>query len=122
MGQIKGESIKIKDNSLINIRTANENDAREIIELTKEILKEKKYMIHDIDEFKDSVKSRKEQINKFNKAPGKLFLIAESGEEIAGYVTFNNWDTRKTMHTGFLSIYLRKKWRGKGIGRCYYRN
>ncbi len=116
MSIIKPKEYLQKNGKTVKIRTADKSDAQKIIELVKNILKEKVYMIHEIDEYKDSIKSRTLQIKKFRKAPGKLFLVAETENEIAGFANFNNWDTRKTMHTGFLSIFIKKKYRGLGIG------
>jgi RimJ/RimL family protein N-acetyltransferase len=118
MSNIKPKEIKLKNGKTIKIRTAVPADAQKIIVLVKSILKEKVYIIHELDEFKDTLESRALQIRKFKKAPGKLFLVADAGYEIAGLINFNNWDTRKTMHTGFLSIYTKKKYRGIGIGKA----
>lgn len=117
MSHIKIKEFSLKNNSKIIIRTAVPDDAKELIDLKREIMMEKKFMIHEIDELRETVKGEAQKIRKFRKSPGKIFIAAEIENEIAGFVNFANWDTRKTKHTGFLSIYIRKKYRGIGIGR-----
>jgi RimJ/RimL family protein N-acetyltransferase len=117
MSSINEQVVTLKNGILITIRTAESSDASGIIRLMKGILSEKVFAIHEIDEYKETVASTTKKIRQYRKAPGKIILTASYKNEIVGYVTFNNWDTRKTMHTGFLSIYLLKKYRGMGLGK-----
>ena len=117
MSSIKTRKVLLKNNYELIVRTAYLVDAENIYNLMKSILKEKVFAIHEIDEFPESIKSYRSKIEKFKKAPGKLFLVAEINNVITGFVNFNNWDTRKTMHTGFLSVYIKKEYRGLGIGK-----
>jgi RimJ/RimL family protein N-acetyltransferase len=118
MGKIKPVGIRPNNGTEFSIRTAESNDAAGVLKIMKEVVKEKRYTIHEINEFHENKKSYTDKINKFIKSRGKLFLVAEINGTIAGFVNFNNWDTEKTKHTGFLSIFILKKFRGYGIGEA----
>ena len=118
MGKIKPVTLTKTGGSGILIRAAEPQDATGVLKIMKQVVKEKYFTIHEPGEFHETQKSYSEKILKFKRAPGKLFLVAEINNEIAGFVNFNNWDTRKTRHTGFLSVFLLKKYRGIGLGRA----
>jgi len=117
LSRIDQKKIVLKNGTIITIRTAVPKDASCIISVMKDVMKENIYTIHETDEYKRTIKSELDKIKKYRKAPGKLILVALTKDDVIGYVTFNNWDTRKTMHTGFLSIYLKKEYRRIGIGK-----
>jgi L-amino acid N-acyltransferase YncA len=117
MSFIEEKNVRLKNGIIITIRTAESKDASGINAAMKSVIMEKVYTIYEIDEYRETNKSRLKQIKKYRKAPGKIFIIALFKNKVVGFVTFNNWDTRKTMHTGFLSIFLIKNYREMGIGK-----
>ncbi len=117
MSFIEKKNVRLKNGIIITIRTAEPKDASEINTAMKSVIMEKVYTIYEIDEFNETNQSRLKQIKKYRKAPGKIFITALFKNKVVGFVTFNNWDTRKTMHTGFLSIFLIKEFRGMGLGK-----
>jgi len=114
---IDKKSFALKNGTAITIRTAVPKDASGIIRMMKSVMKEKMFTIHEIDEYKETFNSESKKIKKYRKAPGKIIIAALCKNEIAGFVTFDNWDARKTMHSGYLSIYLLKEYRGMGLGK-----
>lgn len=117
MSFIEKRNVRLKNGIIITIRTAEPNDASGINDAMKRIVREKIYTIYEIDEYTETSQSRLKQIRKYRKAQGKIFIVALFKNKVVGFVTFNNWDTRKTMHTGFLSIFLIKEYRGIGLGK-----
>lgn len=101
----------------ITIRSALPKDSAQLVKLNKEIIAEGPFMLHEPDEYKMTIAKQREQIKKFTNGPGHLFLIAEAGKKIIGYLTFNNWGLKRTKHNGYLGLFLKKKFRDKGIGR-----
>ncbi len=118
MSRIEKRNAGLKNGILITIRTAEPKDAPGINKVMKDVMKEKVYTIHELDEYKQTNHSRSKQISKYRRAPGKIFIVALLKNKVVGFVTFSNWDTRKTMHTGFLSIFLKREYRGAGLGEA----
>jgi RimJ/RimL family protein N-acetyltransferase len=117
MSSIQSKEIKLKGGIKVTLRTALIKDSSQIVKLMKDVIREGPFTLAEPDEYKSTARSEASKIKRFNNAEGKIYLVAESGNEIAGFITFDNWDTRRTAHTGLFSVFIRKKWRGKGIGR-----
>ena len=117
MSFIEKKNVRLKNGNIITIRTAEPKDTSGINTAMKSVIMEKVYTIYEIDEYRETNKSRLKQIKKYRKAIGKIFIIVLFKNKVVGFVTFNNGDTRKTMHTGFLSIFLTKNYRGMGLGK-----
>ena len=117
MSTIKPISINLRSGEQITVRTANKPDAPQIVKLMKEVIKEGLYTLAEPDEYKATVKTESAKITRFKQSPGKIYIIAELKNIITGFISFDNWDTRRTQHTGLFSVYLNKKYRGKGIGK-----
>jgi len=114
---IEKKNIILKNGIMITVRTAEPKDASGINDVMKSVIKENYFTIHGIDEFNETSQSRLKQIKKYRRAKGKIFIVALFKNKVIGLVSFNNWDTRKTMHTGFLSIFLLKEYRSIGLGK-----
>jgi RimJ/RimL family protein N-acetyltransferase len=101
----------------IIVRTAKPKDAKPLIDFMYRISKERIYSIVEPEEFKETHESYRKRIKRFNNLPGKLYLIAEHNKKILGLIQFDNFDHNKCKHNGFLTIFIGRQWRGKGIGR-----
>lgn len=117
MSFIDKKKIILNDGTGITIRTAEPKDAAGIIGVMKSVMKEKVFTLHETDEYKETPKNEAKKIIKFRKSPGKIIIPAFSRNRIIGYATFNNGDLKKTMHSGYLTIFIRKDFRGKGLGK-----
>jgi RimJ/RimL family protein N-acetyltransferase len=117
MSSCKMAEFTLKNRKRLIIRTAAQKDAGSIIMLMKEVINEGPYTLAEPDEYKSTVKSERAKIKRFRNSPGKIYLVAEVKNEIAGFISFDNWDTRRTAHTGLFSVFIKKKWRGMGIGK-----
>jgi RimJ/RimL family protein N-acetyltransferase len=116
MGRIDKKQFILRNGIDVTIRTAEPEDADEIFNVVKSVMKEKIYTLHDSDEYKETSKTIAKKISRFRKVPGKIFITALCENKIIGYATFNNGDLRKTKHSGYLTIFIKKEFRGKGLG------
>ncbi len=117
MSSIKPKELKLKNGKVLTLRSALVKDASQIVKLMKDIVKEGPYTLAEPDEYKSTVKSESAKIKRFTKAEGKIYLVAEVKNELTGFISFDNWDTRRTAHTGLFSVFIKKKYRGMGIGK-----
>jgi len=117
MSVIEQKTKKNKAGRDIIIRTAILKDARDIIKINKEIVQEGKYILHEPDEYKPTMLKEKTQIRNLRNTNGSIYLIAEINKKITGYLTFKKGGVRRTSHLGYISIFIKRKYREKGIGR-----
>ena len=116
MSTVTPEEFKLKNGKTVLIRTALAKDSSSLVKLMKSVIKEGPFTLYEPDEYNSTIKSEARRILRFKKAEGKIYIVAEYKKEITGFVSFDNWDTRRTSHTGLFSVFLKKKWRGSGIG------
>jgi RimJ/RimL family protein N-acetyltransferase len=116
MSRIDRKQIVLMNGINVEIRTAEPKDADGIFDVMKSVMKEKVFTLHETDEYRETAKTIVQKIKKFRNAPGKIIISALFGNRIIGYATFNNRDLRKIKHTGYLTIFIKKKLRGKGLG------
>ena len=117
MSTIDPEIYTLKNRKKLTIRTALAKDASQVVKLMKGVIKEGPFTLYESDEYSSTAKSEAKRIKRFKNAPGKIYLVGSIKDEITGFISFDNWDTRRTTHTGLFSIFLKKKFRGMGIGK-----
>lgn len=117
MGTISKKELILKNGRKGILRTAAVKDAPQIVKLMKGIIKEGPYTLAEPDEYRSTIKTESAKIRRFKNAIGKIYLVFTIGNEVTGFISFDNWDTRRTAHTGLFSVFLKKKWRGMGVGK-----
>ena len=100
---------KAKNGNEIILRTAAENDASQIIELMMGVIDEKLYTLAEADEYFATEQSEAKRIARFLGEKGKVYIVAVLNITIIGYIYFDNWSTRRTAHTGLLSMFIKKR-------------
>jgi RimJ/RimL family protein N-acetyltransferase len=118
MSIIEQKEFKLKNGKPAIIRSAMVKDAPQIVKLLKVIVKEGPYTLMEPDEFSYTIRSESKKIKRYNKAPGKVYIVAEIKKEVVGFIAFVNWDTRRTEHTGLMSMFIKRKYRNKGAGKA----
>jgi RimJ/RimL family protein N-acetyltransferase len=117
MSIIEPKEFILKNGSKIILRSAVSKDAGQLVELMQNVIEEGPFTLYEPDEYHATAKSEAKKIKRLRDGAGKVYLVAEIEKEITGFVSFDNWDTRRTAHTGLFSVFIKKKWRGIGIGR-----
>lgn len=117
MSTISQQVFSLQNEKKLILRTALVKDASQIVKLMMDIVNEGPFTLAEPDEYKSTTASESKKIKRFKEAEGKIYLVAEIKNEITGFISFDNWDTRRTSHTGLFSVFIKKKWRGKGIGK-----
>lgn len=122
MGNIASRTYRLKDGNEILIRSTKTEDAHEIVDIINEVHKEEIYTIGEPGEEYFTEGKMKEYIRDLSENHGSLFIVAETGNQIVGYLDFENGRVRKTKHAGRFAVYLRKQNRGNGIGKLLIDN
>jgi ribosomal protein S18 acetylase RimI-like enzyme len=105
-----------KNGKEILVRNAHPSDAPSIISIKKEVISEKIYMLREEDEAQLTEESETKEIREHLDREGSVYIVAEHGENIAGFLEFLNGSLKRTKHAGMLSVYLRNDYREDGIG------
>ncbi len=117
MGTITEKNFVLKNGRKLVLRTAMVKDAGQIVQLMRDVIKEGPFTLQEPDEYNATAKTEAKKIKRFKDSTGKIYLVAEINKIVAGYISFDNWDTRRTSHTGLFSVFIRKRFRGMGIGK-----
>lgn len=116
MSSIPAKNFLTKKLEEVTIRTAEKKDAEPIIKLMSDVISETYYTLAEPGEYKATKNSEEEKIFLYKKAEGKLLIVAEVENKIAGYLEYSNWPLKRTAHSGMLSMFLLKEYRERGIG------
>lgn len=117
MSSITEKHFVLKNGRKLILRTAMVKDAGQIVKLMRGIIKEGPFTLVEPDEYHATAKSEAKKIKRFRDSPGKIYLVAEVNKVVTGFISFDNWDTRRTSHNGLFSVFIMKKFRGIGIGK-----
>lgn len=116
MSKINKQKLNNKYFVKIILRSAKSSDAKKIVNIMKDIVKEDIYTLAEENEYKQTASKESEKINKFNKSKGKIYLVVDINKIITGYLTFENFGIRKCQHNGLLTMFINKDYRSKGLG------
>jgi RimJ/RimL family protein N-acetyltransferase len=98
------------------IRSAVEEDAASLLEIRRSVVAEGKYTLVEADEFKLTEEKVRQAIHERAEAQGGVYLVVEVDDEVVGLLEFQNGHYRRTAHSGMFSVWVRKEWRGRGVG------
>lgn len=113
------KTIKINELDIV-IRNPEENDAAQIVSLTKLVYTESNFLAREPGEFKTSVERERELIAYWNKSPYKLFLVADIKGEIAAICDVTIDSRKRYCHRGEIGLAVKKEFWNKGIGRALF--
>ncbi len=117
MGRIEQRIYTSKNGTEVRIRDAHSHDAESLIDINMKIVNERLYMMREPEEAIYTKDDQVTTIESLLSGSGSLYIVAEVGKKIAGYLDFRNGVLKRTMHSGVLSIYILKEYREMGIGK-----
>lgn len=118
MGVIIPYEIITRNKKNIWLRSANINDVKQIIQLSKEVIKENSTLITTIEEFHITEEQQKEIIQIYSHSPSNCMIVAEYNHQIIALLTFQGGALKKYEHHGTIGMIVHKDWRGQGIGKA----
>ena len=117
MGRIGKKNYLTKNGENVIIRDATPGDAESLIEIILQIVREKLYMMREPEEAIYTKEGEVINIENLINSEGTLYIVAEVGNKVVGYLDFKNGALKRTKHAGILSIYILKEYRELGIGK-----
>jgi len=106
-----------KNNVIVTIRNARAEDVEKIIEIKKAVVTENIYMMRYIEETNYTKDGERKDVEDHLNNAGSLYIVAETGNEVIGFLEFQNGGLKRTSHSGMFSMFILKEWRECGIGK-----
>ncbi|WP_088051157.1 GNAT family N-acetyltransferase [Virgibacillus dakarensis] len=103
------------------IRQVTENDTEALLQLLKQVDNESAYMLHDANERKTTLESIKKMIAAFTAEPNSVIFVAEEAGTLVGYFLAVGGKVNRTRHSAYIVIGILPAFRGKGIGKAFFR-
>ena len=107
---------KSKNGLDITIRPAASMDAKSLLKLKLQYLRNTKTIPLFEDEYKNSIDEEKALIIKLTQEKNSCLLVAEFSGQLIGNLDLKGNQRRKLIHTGALGMGISEKWQGLGIG------
>jgi RimJ/RimL family protein N-acetyltransferase len=108
--------ITLKTGELVAIRSAQPDDAAQLIAYVRSVLAESPQVLLEPDEFNFTEEQERQWLQDHLDGPGKCVVVAEVSGTVIGCLSFENGSHRRIFHRGSLGVSVRRQWRGRGIG------
>jgi RimJ/RimL family protein N-acetyltransferase len=119
MSIIPSRIVRVKSGRNILLRSAEPDDAEQLVNLISTILTENDFNITTPEEFRFSVDQEMEWIEDVTESPGHVVIVAEDEDmELLGMLNFHVDPRKRMKHHGSLSINICQGWRDQGLGRA----
>ncbi|WP_308419000.1 GNAT family N-acetyltransferase [Virgibacillus oceani] len=96
------------------IREAQANDAEQLVELTKQVDRESKYMLYDIGERNITIDKQRNMIAAFQNEQNSTILVAEQNDRLIGYLFAVGRKVNRKKHVAYIVIGILSDHRGVG--------
>ncbi|MDI6646887.1 MULTISPECIES: GNAT family N-acetyltransferase [Bacillus] len=101
----------------IIVRFGKIEDAETTLEIQKSVIAESDYLLTTPEEYKKTLLEHKEWIQKRIENENETYIVAETGDQVIGWIAFEQSSNRKrTSHVGSFGLMVDKSYRGLGIG------
>lgn len=100
----------------ILLRDAIVADAADIRQLKEDVISEGAYMLREPGDAELTVEAESEEILSHLGRSGCIYVVAAFGHSVAGFLEFSCGSLKRIRHSGMFSMYVKKEFRGDGIG------
>lgn len=100
----------------VRIRTARPYDAAALLDLKRQLDSETAFMMYEPGERDSSVQDLARDLAVVARSPNSVVLLAELGDQLAGYVELTGGSFRRSRATAYVVIGVRADTAGRGIG------
>ncbi len=116
MACVTTRPITLKTGESVTIRSAQPDDAAQLIAYVHSVLAESPHFLLEPDEFDFTEEQERQWVQDHLNGPGQLIIVAEVSGTLIGSLSFENGPHRRISHRGRLGVSVRREWRGRGLG------
>lgn len=109
--------VKIKSGETILLRCANPYDARDVLQLSYDVISENDTLITKASEMQVTEQQQRDYIEMYNESLGNVMIVAYHNHNLIGLLTFQRGIPAKVAHQGTIGMIVRNNWRSKGVGK-----
>ncbi|MGL4570580.1 MAG: GNAT family N-acetyltransferase [Clostridium sp.] len=102
------------------IREIRTEDANDYLNMLLELDKETKFMLYEPNERSNNIDPIKKMIEK-NIEEENLLKVAIYNNQIVGFICVQRGSLNRIRHTAYIVLGIRKQFRGKGIGKSFFK-
>jgi RimJ/RimL family protein N-acetyltransferase len=117
MGLYQTQKKTLKDKTEVSIRNAEESDKHSLIHFMKEIFETSEFLATKPEEFNLTIDQESSFITECKNLPQNLLLLSFFKNELVGLVDLAGGSKERRKHSGELDIFIKKDFRGKGLGK-----
>lgn len=100
------------------IREISIKDVENFIDLLSKIYDESEFTFYNPGEYSPTVSSASQHLEKYITSPSKAIYIAESDEQLVGYVFVNTETYERTQHEAVIYLGVKRYYQKQGIGQA----
>ena len=100
------------------IREISIKDVENFISLLSQIYDESEFKFYNPDEYSPTISSASQHLEKYITSPTKAIYVAESDEQLVGYVFVNTETYERTQHEAVVYLGVREYYQHQGIGQA----
>jgi RimJ/RimL family protein N-acetyltransferase len=100
----------------VRIRNARPYDAAALLDLKRQLDEETAFMMYEPGERDSSVRDLARELAGIARSPNSVVLLAELGDQLAGYLELTGGSFRRSRATAYVVIGVRAYAAGRGIG------
>lgn len=101
----------------VAIREIQESDASLFLALLNRLDKETAFMMLEPGERQTTVEEQQSRIRNWLENQRDIVLVADAGDELAGFVALQGGVFRRNRHSGYLVLGVSQAYGGRGLGR-----
>jgi RimJ/RimL family protein N-acetyltransferase len=100
----------------VRIRTARPYDAAALLDLKRQLDEETSFMMYELGERDSSLQDLARELAGVARSPNSVILLAELGDQLAGYLELTGGSFRRSRATAYVVIGVLAHAAGRGIG------
>ena len=104
------------ERNAVRIRTARPYDAAALLDLKRQLDEETSFMMYEPGERDSSVQDLARELAAVARSPNSVILLAELGDQLAGYLELTGGSFRRSRATAYLVVGVLAHAAGRGIG------
>ena len=100
------------------IDTASDADAGALWAIYTDVLREGRWFITHVDEYKGTEESHAKAIRDRNSETNSRLLVARVDDRVVGALSIMGGVLERTRHVGMIELYVERDARGRGVGKA----
>ncbi|MBP0725365.1 GNAT family N-acetyltransferase [Bacillus sp. RG28] len=109
--------LESKNNVTYKIRTGTVEDAEAILDIENDVISEGEYFIAESDELEQTpIQKQRDWVQSNLENERETLIVAEMNGVVVGWIVFRSNNKKRLLHTGSITMLIRKNYRGLGIG------